>query len=646
MGFLRRVASAVVALAVSFPLASMAAPPPPPVEAYAGPAVISGINLSPDGRFVAYQSPVNGQSALVIAPLIPDPATPPVVVPSDEDWSVIGYDWMNNERLIVTAMKVEKVNGPERKVPARFTRMIAINRDGSNIRVLVQPNRRSLYRLVGGAGILHYIDDQHVLVAYPMGTDPWPDIVKVNVYTGQATRVMRGRNDIDSYIPDASGVIRIGMRYSDRTQTWTYLYRRSADEQFRTFKEVSLEKDPVFDVVGVAKDDPDLIYVSSTHATDKAAIYEYNMATGQFGRMIHSDPDHDVTGLFSRRNEVKGIAYTQDMPVRIWFDPERQKLQERLDAAIPDSIEQIVEQTEDKRYTLLVSFHPSQPTAYYLFDAETRQMTFFADTFPKIPQEALGTRTRVDYAARDGLNIPAYLTLPPGRDPKNLPFIVMPHGGPIARDDLGFDTLSQFLASRGYAVLQPNFRGSDGYGDSFRRGGFQEWGGKMQQDVIDGVNWAVAQGIADPDRMCIVGWSYGGYAALIGAVQSSDLFKCAIATAPVSNLPRLYRELSWSSFATDYNRGIFFGSDDAKLREVSPAHQAHRVNIPVQIIHGDMDVQAFVQHGRDMEDALKDAGKSVEYIEIDNMDHSAVRTKEMVTVLSAWERFLAQHIGN
>jgi len=645
---MRQTGRVIRLLLAAFALSSMMAAPaaataPPPVEAYAHPPLAADLSLSPDGTHVAYVAPAGGKPVLVIRRLLMAEGDRPVVIPVG-DFRILWLAWANSNTLIFELLGTESVmvSGPDRKIPVRYSRLIAAERDGSNVREIYRPKFEPGYYKTTSGQILQFIDDEHVMIAVP---DRARQVVgKLNIYTGRLEHQDRDNRQDLIYLPDPSGQLRLARSFSDRTGKLTYWYRTSLNEDFKPLVEFDPLAEDGMDVLGFGPDDQ--LYVVSWHESDRAAVYTFDIATGTLGGKVLGDDMYDVDAPILQKGRVVGLTYMRDMPVRVFFDPALQQLQETLDRAIPDSTELIIERTRDGRFTLVASHAPNLPTIYRLFDRDTRQFMPFADTFPEIPDEALATRQAVTYKARDGLTIPGYLTLPPGKEARNLPFVVMPHGGPIARDDQKFDILSQFLAGRGYAVLQPNFRGSSGYGAAFMKAGLRQWGRAMQTDVVDGVRWAIETGVADPDRICIVGWSYGGYSALMGAVQNSDLFKCAIATAPVTNLDRLWKELRWSGLATQFNRSLFFGEKNDALREVSPYHQAKRIGIPVMLIHGDLDAQAFIQHSRDMVDALLNARIPHEYIEIDGMDHSPRTTEEMARVLSAWERFLKQHIGN
>lgn len=639
----RQVAGVLATLLVAlWGATATASPPPPPVDAYAHPPFGAQLELSPDGSHVAFLAPVKGKHHLVIRKLMADGDAKPVLIPPG-DFQFAWFAWANDRTLIFDLVGVEGVivGGLNRRVPVRYNRLLAVERDGTNLRVLYKPKYSPGWYNTTSGRILQFVDDEHVLLNAP---DEDTQLVgRLNIYTGKMERLDRDRRWALDILPDPTGQLRLGESLDDKAGTFTLWTRTGPRETFRPLRTWKATEEPGLQFLGF--DANDTLYVAAPDG-DRDAIFTLDLQTGQLGTRVKAHDRFDVGGAVWRRGAVVAFQYLADMPVRTFLDPNLQSLQEALDRALPDSTEILVDQVAGGRFTVLASHQKDLPTIYRLFDRETRELMPFADTYPHIPEEAIGRREPVSYAARDGLEIPGYLTLPPGREPRKLPFIVMPHGGPIHRDDQTFDPLSQFLVSRGYAVLQPNFRGSSGYGNAFREQGRGEWGGKMQTDVIDGVRWAIDQGIADPDRICIVGWSYGGYSALMGAVQDSGLFKCAIATAPVTNLQRLWRELRWTTSAKQYNRTLFFNGTSDGLEAVSPVHQAHRVDIPVLLIHGDLDAQAFVQHSRDMVDALKKAGKPHEYIEIKGMDHSPATTEQMSTVLSAWERFLKQHIGN
>ncbi|WP_029013781.1 alpha/beta hydrolase family protein [Niveispirillum irakense] len=613
-----------------------------PVTLYAQPPEMASVEMSPDGSHVAYLAPLGGRQHVVINKTLPEPGTRPAAFAPPDEAEIIAIDWANDERLILTIMATERLATTAGMMPIRFMRMVAINRDGSNVKVLLNRGANAGNYYVQHTPILQYIDNENVLALFPTSGRPDPDIVKLNIYTGRFNRVSRGLRNASGYLPDPTGEVRIAYTYNDRSGVASFLMR-DAGGMYKPMRRSNIIREGLFSVLGFTADGQKL-YVSTPDEQGRDSIYLYDMEKDEIGEKVLGDDRYDVDDAVLERGAVVAFDWVDDLPRRHWIDPARQQLQDLLDKALPDSREIIVDASKDDRLILIASYATNQPTTYRLFNRETKQFSLFGDTYPNLPQDLVATHQPVQFKARDGLDIPAYLTLPVGSDGRNLPFIIMPHGGPYVRDTGSFDRLAQFLASRGYGVIQPNFRGSSGYGTAFQAAGFRQWGGVMQDDVTDAAHWVISQGYADPQRMCILGWSYGGYAALMGAIKTPDLFKCAVATAPVANMERLYDELAWIR-AKNYNRDRIFGEGPAQLLVNSPVHLADRIKVPVLLIHGDRDAQAFVQHSRDMDSALRKAGKQVEYVEIKGMDHSPLNTADMQTVLENWERFLAAHIG-
>lgn len=648
-GGLRRIAGLALAVAMGagVPVLSVAAPAPLlPVEDFAHRPVMADVELSPDGSHIAYLTPIGGRQHLAVRKLPIDPADKPVLLaPSNAE--IVSLEWVSNERLILQVLGTEEVRTRKGQRPLRFLRLVSVTRDLSTTKVLLQRPAEGNSYILQNTPILHHVDDEHVLVTYPTREGPWPGVVNLNIVNGTYKSVRPPVKDVRRFIPDPTGEIRLAVVYDDDERESRYL-RRVAGGTFELMwasKPVEGQQQRIrgFKILGFDAQGKDL-YVAARHEGDRSAVYKYDLERDQIGEKLASDPRYDVGDAVVRRGAVVAIAWTDDLPRRLWLDPAVQQQQDALDKALPDSREIILDTAADGNLMLVASYSMTQPTTYRLFDRRTRHFDLVGDTYPTLVQDYISPRQPVTFKAGDGTEIPGYLTLPVGVPEKNLPFIILPHGGPFARDTGQFDPMVQFLANRGYGVLQPNFRGSTGYGAAFNAAGRRQWGGLMQDDVTDAAKWAVAQGYADPQRLCIVGWSYGGYAALMGAVKTPDLYKCAIATAPVANLERLYDDMRFSA-AKNLSRGLHFGTTRDSLNAISPAHHADKIKIPVLLIHGDLDYQASVEHSRDMEKALRKAGKPVDYIEIEDMDHMALVTKDMATILSAWERFLKAHIG-
>jgi dipeptidyl aminopeptidase/acylaminoacyl peptidase len=332
-----------------------------------------------------------------------------------------------------------------------------------------------------------------------------------------------------------------------------------------------------------------------------------------------------------------------------------------VDAAVSSMVNQFstaavhLESWTDNWSKLLYKIYGSDtPGSYVLQDRDTGELILIADERDDIPPDAVGPMVSVTYKARDGLDIPTILTWPAGADPQtagNLPLIVMPHGGPASYDAVTFDWMAQYFANRGYLVVQPNFRGSTGFGIEHQNLGHGEWGGKMQDDITDGVQTLVDQGLADPDRVCIVGASYGGYAALAGGAFTPDLYKCVVAIAPVTDLRRFLVDVKWDRgrkhWALDYWQENMGDLDEEreKLNAISPARVPENFKAPVLLIHGKDDTVVPIRQSEIMDRALEQAGKDVTFLKLDGEDHWLSDGETRIETLRAMASFVDQHIG-
>ena len=315
--------------------------------------------------------------------------------------------------------------------------------------------------------------------------------------------------------------------------------------------------------------------------------------------------------------------------------------QEIIDGLLPDTANLITQVLPDGKSFMIRARSDSRPNEYYVFDLKLKRLYFLISERPQIDSRQMAAVEPVSYEARDGLKIPAYITYPMGRPRGNLPAIVLPHGGPTSRDTLDFDYLAQFLANRGYLVLQPNFRGSSGYGVEFEDAGKKQWGGVMQDDLTDGTKWLVAQGLADPARICIVGWSYGGYAALMGAIKTPDLYRCAASINGVANLPALVGFDKKFIGGTLWTKSITL--DEEGRRAASPYHNADAVKIPVFLAAAKDDARVPYRQSKRFYNKIKRRVTAV-YVELKTGGHSLDHEEARLRMLKKLDAFLAEHL--
>ena len=378
-------------------------------------------------------------------------------------------------------------------------------------------------------------------------------------------------------------------------------------------------------------------------------LYLFDIETGLPVEMVFESAPYDLEQpiVDRRTGKLIGVTYVDDFRRTHFIDPALNQIQENLEAAIPNSAPQITSWSDDfMKFMVRVSYsdHPNQ---FYIFDRNKNSLSMTAPAYANLDGKVHAIKEKFDYTTPDGWSIPGYLTVPSGVAKKNLPMVVLPHGGPWARDDQSFDYWAFFYAARGYLVYQPNFRGSFGYGSSFMDAGRGEWGRKMQDDISNGVKKLIDDGVADPSRICIAGASYGGYAALAGATLTPELYACAVSVSGISNILQLLADESGDRAESDYWK-VRIGSrfhDDDSLRAVSPLYQVTSATPPVMLIHGEHDIIVPEGQSRRMRNALRDKGIEHEFIVLKDEDHWLSTEAGRTEMLRASIEFIDRHIG-
>ena len=396
------------------------------------------------------------------------------------------------------------------------------------------------------------------------------------------------------------------------------------------------------------------LYVRAHGGGDKSALYIYDPATRSLSaKPVLASPEFDLDpGFVSTDRGLLGLRYTIDAEVTEWLDPGMKAVQAAVDRLLPSTANRIsIPRRAETSYVLVESFSDVQPTMFKLYDTRTRKLVELGAIIPAIPPASLGTTDMVHYKARDGMPIPAYLTVPAGRAKKNLPMVVLVHGGPWLRGgSWSWNPEVQFLASRGYVVLQPEFRGSAGFGSRHFKAGWKQWGLAMQNDVADGARWAIASGLADPKRICIAGGSYGGYAALMGLINDPELFKCGIDWAGVTDIGLMY-SVHWSDIPDDYKRygmPVLVGdriADAAQLKAASPLDNAARIRQPLLMAYGGWDMRVPIVHGEKLRDAVRQHNDKVEWVVYPNEGHGWSKPENQVDFWTRVEAFLQRNLA-
>lgn len=606
---------------------------------------VEHISLSPDGNHIGFVIPLpKGQGNVLATIDLNGTKERKFALSADGNPTRIQRcDWVSNSRLLCQLWAVAKdVDGP-----VTITRMIAVDADGSNQKLVSvrQGSNAQGFAYFGGslidllpgqdgaALVARYYVPEGATGSHISNNKEGLGVDYVDTTTLKAKSIEFPRGAAVRYISDGKGKIRIvANRTTDNkgydTGKISFQYRLADENNWRPFGEYDSRTDTGFYPSAVDPASNTVFGFEKKNGRDLVAKVALDGSLTKTEVLSRPDVDVDNLILLGRQRKIVGASYATDKRQAVYFDPAIEKLRAGLGKALGGGrLVNMVGLSEDEQKMIVWAGSDLDPGQYYYLDRATRQMSPLFASRAQLDGVKLSEVKPVSIAVADGTTVPGYLTLPPGApNAKGLPAIIMPHGGPSARDEWGFDWLAQFFANRGYAVLQPNYRGSSGYGDSwYQNNGFKSWKIAVG-DVNDSGRWLVSQGIADPERLAIFGWSYGGYAALQSAVLDPKLFKAIIAVAPVTDLDALKEEHRNYS---DFKMVEQFVGNGLHIEEGSPNRHAENFKAPVLMFHGDMDVNVGVAASRTMADALDKAGKRNELVIYKGLDHyledSAVR---------------------
>lgn len=615
------------------------------------------VRISPDGSHIAAIAERDGEQVLLVRPTFGGEVRSIAKV-GKRSVQIGTLGWASDERLIVS---IEMPDDMAAGVRARKTRLLAVNRDGSGVKYL---GKRWPYQEWSAVqdNVLSWLPDDpdNILLNWWDPSESGASVKEVAVSSGALTPVVRHRPHVFQWEADHSDHVRAGWGYKilgrSKVSPVYFLYARAEPNgRFEKLVEFDIFEEDGFFFAGFSQD-PTKIYVLSEAETSRFALYQYDLASKQLGPMVFGhtrfDLDPDLVDLvFSKKDgRLLCIDYFTERPERHFVDEEARREQAAIDRALPDTINSFIVSSrgfmrsdEDERIRLVYAYTDVRPPAYYLYDRERKRPEPLVAALPDVDADSLAPMRPVTFVARDGLEIDGYLTVPKGAEPRSLPTIVYPHGGPSSRDVWGFDRTVQFLASRGFAVFQLNFRGSTGYGKRHARLGYREWGLAMQDDVTDGVRWLIDEGISDPERIGIYGASYGGYTALMGLVKTPELFRAGASFVGVTHLPMLLEDDAWYGWQ-DLNVPSL-GSDRKKLEEASPIHNVERIRAPVLIAHGSEDWRVHMRHATMMASTLQKAGKEVELYIYEGDVHGFIYERSRIDFHVKLAAFFERHLA-
>jgi dipeptidyl aminopeptidase/acylaminoacyl peptidase len=615
------------------------------------------VSISPDGKTLAVIQPTEGRgSAVLVAKVDGSADFKPILTSSGSPDRLTDCSWASNTRLVCGIYMINTVYGDKRGV----TRLMAINADGSGAKELsMRQNNNSLAIALYGGRVIDWTGgrgDGSILMTrlyIPEGTTgnlsantrEGLGVDRVDTITLSRQTVEPPNASADEYITDGRGQVRMmsiakSNTLEQSTGSYIYRYRKKDSRDWLPFSTVTWTNYQPDGFVPQAVDpDLDVVY-GFEKVNGRTGLYKIALDGSLKKELVLERPDAPIDDVLTvgRQNRVVGASWVTDRRTYTMFDPVLKGLASSLARALPKTPRiSIVDASTDEQQLVVFAASDTDPGRFYFFDRATKRLSEILSVRPQMASTPLATVKAIQYPAADGTMVPAYLTLPPGSDGKNLPAIVLPHGGPTLRDEWSFDWLSQFFASRGFAVIQPNYRGSAGYGDAwFNNNAIRSWRAAIG-DIDDAGRWLVNQGIADPSKLAIVGWSYGGYAALQSQVVDPTLFKAVVAIAPVTDWGKMKDDAA--PYTSKPKLDAVFG-DATVAEEGSPARNAARFVAPVLMFEGDVDQNVPVTQPRLMAARLKGAGKKVEYYEYKGLDHGLDDSATRADMLGKADAFL------
>ena len=581
--------------------------------------------VSPDGKHISYVAPYERRLNVFVKPIAGQTATR---VTSETARDIAAYFWKGDRILYV-----KDFGGDEN------FHVVSVNLQGEDLKDLT-PGEKVQAQIVDAL----IDDDAHIIVAHNRRDTEVFDVFRINVVTAEEKLIAQNPGNITTWMTDHDGKLRVALTTDGVNQS--LLYRENEEDSFESIVTTSFKEAlaPLFFTFDNKK-----LYVTSNRGRDKAAIFVFNPKTAREEDLLFEHPEVDVSWMtYSHKRKVPTeIGYTTWKMEFHFLDAETEAIFRSVQARLPGY--EITFPSTNKNEDKFIAFAHSDrvPGRVYLFDKATSKLDFISDVAPWLKESQLAEMKPVKYVSRDGLTINGYLTLPNGATATNLPVVINPHGGPWHRDIWTFNPEVQFLANRGYAVFQMNFRGSTGYGRRFWESSFKHWGKTMQDDVTDGVRWLIKEGIADPKRIAIYGCSYGGYATLAGITFTPDLYAAAVDYVGVANLFTFLSTIPpyWKPFLDMLHEMVGHPERDKDLlAAASPALHADKIKTPLLIAQGANDPRVNKAESDQMVDALKKRGVSVEYLVKDNEGHGFANEENRFELYDAMEKFLARHM--
>jgi dipeptidyl aminopeptidase/acylaminoacyl peptidase len=617
-----------------------------PVETFMRRQEFAQMSISPNGDQLAALVPIKDRDNLVVIDLVKRTRA---TITTFTDNDVVEFSWINNNRLFFRV-----ADGRDALGRATYLGTYAINIDGSAVRNLTSLRDLAPLRTLPGN------TKDEMLVTMSTRTRGVFDVHKLNTLTGRTELLtFDSPGETQDWVLDWDNVARITTSIDPKTSEqiiwhrptadakWTELFKNSSDEAADSMEPLAFESDNK------------TLYVASNVGRDKFAIFKYDTQTKKLGELIFEHPLIDIRGglIWNRaQKKLLGISYDAEKRATKWLDPKMEQLQKDLDSSLKNTNNTILlNPNSDNKKVLVSTLSATDPGGYFLYDDAQRGLEELPRRRPWLDGADISPRQYMPYTARDGLKIPAWVTIPKGSTGKNLPLIVNIHGGPNARVYGGNAwsrySESPFFASRGYVVLEPEPRGSTEFGKKHLSAGYKQWGQTMQDDITDGVLQLIKDGVVDKNKVCLYGGSYGGYATLQGLVKEPEMFKCGVPWIAVSDLVLLLTDTNSDTNNSRFDPASFqdrnlgnVKADRAMLEKYSPVNYADKIKAPVFLVMGELDVRVPLRHGTSMRDAMKKSGVKHEFLILPGEAHGFNKQENIVEFMSKTEKFFAENL--
>ena len=632
-----------------------------PISAFVADSQINNVQISPDGKSVIFVLHTGKSSYLFVADLMDDGVKNRIGLMqiTEEDKDKLRFSsiyWASNDRILFKLNTHTKIRGTKYKVWTSV--LYSVSRDGKEFIELRTDGSKA------GKGLRHFSaadlinvwrdDPQHILVEKPRNRN-WlqsyrrgevSDVYKLNIYTGDMQLYMKSPKisgvKLNDWYSDPGGNIRFGYG-QDRKGKSVMVIRGENDEDWKRLSDNELFEEGKFSPLMFGSG-PNEFYVLSSLATGRDAIFKFDISTGELDGKVYEHDRVDVSDLIYSHTQKKPLAaiYHDGKREKVFFDDQYGATIKGLEKALKTDV-YIQSRSDDEENMIVLSQSDQEPGSYYHYNVAEKKLNYLGTKLAHIEVADMATVKPIKYMARDGVEISGYLTIPKSFSNEPLPAIILPHAYSGDRDYWGWDYTAQFLANRGYVVIQPNYRGSAGYGDRFASLGRGEWGGDMQKDLSDAAFWAVDEGYAKEDSICILGELYGGYAALMGAATEPDTYRCALAWSGVSDIKRMFKDDGAYNSDNAYYRRIAGNKKKKELAKISPISFVKDIKAPILLMHGEEDEYHSVKQSQTFAKALKKAGKAFDYYELEDVKHRLNSERMRQEYLEMIESFLAEH---